>query len=70
MFSNENKPVQGQLCAGVGYGGGPRRRQGEPTSSANNESSPGQILPSLQTVLSVSLPGNEAGSPPGVISCP
>ena len=40
MFSNENKPVQGQLCAGVGYGGGPRRRQGEPTSSAKYESSP------------------------------
>ena len=40
------------------------------TSSANYESSPGQILASLQTVLSVSLPGSEAGSPPGAISCP
>ena len=40
------------------------------TSSANCESSPGQILSSLQTVLSVSLQGSEAGSPPGVISCP
>ena len=36
------------------------------TSSANYESSPGQILSSLQTVLSVSLQGSEAGSPPGV----
>ena len=40
------------------------------TSSANYESSPGQILSSLQTMLSASLPGSEAGSPPGVISCP
>ena len=39
-------------------------------SSANYESSPSQILSLLQTVLSVSLPGSEAGSPPGVISCP
>ena len=39
-------------------------------SSANYESSPGQILTSPQTVLSVSLHGSEAGSPPGVISCP
>ena len=36
------------------------------TSSANYESSPGQILSSLQTVLSVSLQGSEAGSPPHV----
>ena len=36
------------------------------TSSANYESSPSQILSSLQTVLSVSLQGSEAGSPPGV----
>ena len=28
-------PIPGQLCAGEGYGGGPHRRQGEPTSSAN-----------------------------------
>ena len=40
------------------------------TSSANYESIPGQILSSLQTLLSVSLPGSEAGSPSGVISCP
>ena len=63
-------PVPGQRCAGGGYGGGPRRRQREPMSSANYESSPSQILSSLQTVLSVSLPVSEAGSPPGVISCP
>ena len=62
-------PVPGQLCAGGGYGGGPRRRQGEPTSSFNNESSLGQILSSLQTVVSDSLPGSETGSPPIVISC-
>ena len=37
-------PVPGQLCAGGSYGGGPCRRQGEPTSSFNYESSPGQIL--------------------------
>ena len=36
------------------------------TSSANYESSPGQILSSLQTVLSVSL----LGSKTGIISCP
>ena len=60
-------PVPGQLCASGGYVGGPRRCQGggEPMSSANYESSPGQILSSLQTGLSVSLLG-----PPGVISCP
>ena len=40
------------------------------TSSANYESIPGQILSSLQTLLSVSLPGSEAGSPSAVISCP
>ena len=40
------------------------------TGSANYESSPCQILSLLQTVLSVSLPGSEAGSPPGVILCP
>ena len=40
------------------------------TISANYESSPGQILSSLQTVLSVSLPGSQAGSPPGIILCP
>ena len=68
--TSRQTPVPGQLCAGRGYGGGPGRRQGEPKSSANYESSPGQILSSLQTVLSVSLPGSEAGSPPGVISCP
>ena len=39
--------VPGQLCASGSYGGGPRRRQGEPTSSFNYESSPGQILSSL-----------------------
>ena len=33
-----------------GHGGGPRCWQGEPTSSANYESSSGQILSSLQTV--------------------
>ena len=32
------------------------------------ESSPSQILSSLRTVLSVSLPGSEADSLPGVIS--
>ena len=63
------EPIPGQLCAGEGYGGGPHRRQGEPTSSANYESSPGKILSSLQTALSVSLLGSEAGSPPGVILC-
>ena len=47
-----------------GYGGGPHCRQGEPTSSANYESSPGQILSLLQTVLSVRLPGSEPGSHP------
>merc|ERR550534_3666376 len=40
------------------------------TSSANYESSPGQILASLQTVLSVSLPGSDSSSPPGALSCP
>ena len=55
------------MC-GRGYVGGTCRRQGEPTSSANFESSPGQILSSLQTMLSVSLLGSEAGSPPNVIS--
>ena len=40
------------------------------TSSANYESTPGQILSSLQTVLSVSRPGSEAGSPPSIILCP
>ena len=40
------------------------------TISANYESSPGQILSSPQTVLSVSLPSGKAGSPPGVILCP
>ena len=36
------------------------------------ESSPGQILSLLQTVLSVSLLGSQTGSPTGdgVISCP
>ena len=33
------------------------------------ESSPSQILSSLQTVLSVSLLGSETGGPTGVISC-
>ena len=45
----------------------PRPSRGT-TSSANYESSPGQFLSSLRTVLSVSLPGSEADSPPGVIS--
>ena len=40
------------------------------TSSANYESSATQILTSLQTVLSVTIPGSEQGSPPGSISCP
>ena len=40
------------------------------TSSANYESTPGQIVSSLQTVLSVSRPGSEAGSPPSIILCP
>ena len=40
------------------------------TSSANYESSPGQILASLQTILSVSLPGSDSSSPPGALSCP
>ena len=40
------------------------------TSSANYESSPAQILTSLQTVMSVSLPGSEPGTPAGSISCP
>ena len=52
------------------YGGRSRRCQGEPTSSANYESRPSQILSSIQTMLSVSLPGSESGSPSGVISCP
>ena len=39
------------------------------TSSANYESSPDQIPSSLQTALSVSLLGSEAGSPPSVILC-
>ena len=47
----------------------PASHQGELTRSANYESSPGQILSSLQTVLSVSLLGSEAGSPPSVF-CP
>ena len=50
--------------------GGPHRCQGEPRSSANYESSPGQILSLLQTVLSASLLGSKTGGPPGVISCP
>ena len=45
----------------------PRPSRGT-TSSANYESSPSQILSSLQTVLSVSLLGSKADSPPGVIS--
>ena len=40
------------------------------TSSANYESSPAQILTSLQTVMSVSLPGSEPVTPAGTISCP
>ena len=40
------------------------------SSSANYESSPEQILSSLQRVLSVSLPGSEPGTPPGSLSCP
>ena len=40
------------------------------SSSANYESSPEQILSSLQRVLSVSVPGSEAGTPPGLMSCP
>lgn len=40
------------------------------TSSANYESSTGQILSSLQTILSVSLPGSDSSSPQGSISCP
>ena len=39
-------------------------------SSANYESSPGQILSSLQTMLSVSLLGSETGGPPGIIAYP
>ena len=42
--STFNFKVPGQLCAGGGYVGGLRHRQGEPTSSANYESSPSQIL--------------------------
>ena len=51
-----------------GYGGGPHRRQGEPTSSANYESSPGQILSLLQTVLSVCLPGSESVTMTQIVS--
>ena len=40
------------------------------TSSANYESSPEQILSSLQRVLSVSLPGSESGTPAGSLTCP
>ena len=40
------------------------------TSSANYESSPAQILASLQTVLSVTLPGSETGTASGSMSCP
>ena len=40
------------------------------TSSANYESSPGQILSSLQTILSVTLPGSDSSSPQGSLSCP
>ena len=40
------------------------------SSSANYESSPEQILSSLQRVLSVSLPGSEPGTPAGSLSCP
>ena len=40
------------------------------SSSANYESSPEQILSSLQRVLSISLPGSEPGTPPGSLSCP
>ena len=40
------------------------------TSSANYESSPGQIFASLQTILSVSLPGSDSSSPQGSLSCP
>ena len=39
------------------------------TSSANYESSPAQILSSLQNVLSVTIPGSESSSK-GSISCP
>jgi len=40
------------------------------TSSANYESSAGQLLSSVQTILSVSLPGAEPGTAPGSLSCP
>ena len=50
----------------------PAADKGNPTtSSANYESSPSQILSSLQTVSQSA--GSEAGRPPGdpgVISCP
>ena len=52
------------------YGGRSRRCQGEPTSSANYESSPGLILSLLQTMLLVSLLGSETGGQPDIISCP
>ena len=40
------------------------------TISANYESSPGQIIASLQTILSVSLPGSDYSSPQCFHSCP
>lgn len=40
------------------------------TSSANYESTPEQILGSLQTILSVTIPGADSSSPSGSLSCP
>ena len=73
MSLKSKDPVPGQLCAGGGYGEevDPAAIKGNrTTSSANYESSPSQILTSLQTVLSVSLLGSETGGPPGIISYP
>ena len=49
----------------------PAAVKGNPQAlSTMNESSPGQILSFLQTVVSDSLQVSETGSPPIVISCP
>ena len=42
----------------------------EQDDQVNYESSSAQILTSLQTVMSVSLPGSEPVTPAGIISCP
>jgi len=67
-FDSGIENMELEECKGLDNVVSPTKRN-RTTSSANYESTPSQVLASLQTILGVSLPGAEGGPRPGALPC-